>query len=344
MIWIRTCVLMLCTTMPLQAAEPLATVAADYREVDEVYTVDGTVEAVKQSTVAAQITGRIVDVRFDAGDRVKRGEVIVRIDNREVSDALASAEAQRGQAQAALTNAKAVYERTRELFDQKFVSRAALDKALAEYQAAQAQFEAAAAAASRAATVKGYAVVAAPYGGVVAARHVELGETVNPGTPLMTGFDPADLRVVVDVPQFKLGAIRHDVPARIEFIQLKQNVASSLVTVLPTADARTHTTRVRIQLPRYVEGTYPGMYARVRFTVGRTTKLVIPAAAVVRRTELTGAYVVAEDGSLQFRQVRLGTLAGDAGVEVLGGLKPGERVALDPVAAAIRLRGASARP
>ncbi len=326
-----------------QAAEPLATAVAEYREVAETYTVDGMVEAVKQSTVAAQIPGRVLEVRFDVGDRVKQGEVIVRIDQREVSDALASAEAQRAQAQAALTNAKATYDRTRELFGQKFVSQAALDKALADYRAAQGQFEAAAAAASRAATVKSYAVVTAPYSGVVAARHVELGETVNPGTPLMTGFDPRDLRVVADVPQFRLGAIRRDAPARIEFVQLKQTIDSASVTVLPTADVRTHTTRVRLTLPRYVEGAYPGMYAQVHFPVGRSKKLVIPAAAVVRRTEVTGVYVVA-DGSLQFRQVRLGGAAGVAAIEVLAGLKPGERVALDPVAAAIRLRSQPAKP
>jgi len=336
--WAGSLALLWFAAVPVPAAEPPATAAVEYREVDEVYTVDGTVEAVKQSTVAAQIPGRVVEIRFDAGDRVKQGEVIVRIDSREVSDALASAEAQRAQTRAALTNARAVYERTRELFDQKFVSKAALDKALADYQAAQAQFEAAAAAASRAATVKGYAVVAAPYSGVVAARHVELGETVAPGTPLMTGFDPRDLRVVADIPQHKLGAIRRDASARVEFVQLKQVVESAPLTVLPTADARTHTTRVRLALPRYVDGTYPGMYARVHFTIGRAKKLVIPAAAVVRRTELTGAYVVAANGDLQFRQVRLGAAAGDAGVEVLAGLKPGERVALDPVAAAIRLR------
>ncbi len=176
-------ILLLSFAVWAHAAEPLATATAEYRELDEVYTADGTVEAVKQSTVAAQISGRIVEVRFDVGDHVKKGEVIVRIDEREVSDALASTKAQLAQAQATLTNAQAHYERTRELFNQKFVSRAALDKALADYRAAQAQLEAATAVASQAATVKGFATVTAPYSGIVAARHVELGETVTPGKP-----------------------------------------------------------------------------------------------------------------------------------------------------------------
>lgn len=326
-----------------QAAEPLATAIVAYREVDQFYAAEGVVEAVKQSTVAAQISGRIVDIRFDVGDSVKKGEVIVRIDERQVSDALAGTQAQIAQAQATLANARAHYERTRQLFNQKFVSQAALDRAFADYRAAQAQLEAAVAVASQAATVKSFATVTAPYSGIVAARHVELGEMVAPGKPLMTGFDPGDMRVVAAVPQFKLAEIRNSVAASIEFPALNQWVKAGTITVLPSADPKTHTTTVRLALPHYVSGAYPGMFARVRFAVARARKLVIPANAVVRRTEVTGAYVVGADGAVQFRQLRLGEPAGEAGVQVLAGLKPGERVALEPVKAAIAMKGAPQR-
>ena len=319
-------------------AESLATATVGYRDVPEIHAADGTVESVKQSTVAAQISGRVVEIRFDVGDRVRKGEVIVRIDEREVSGALAASQAQLAQAQATLVNARAIYERTRGLFDQKFVSQAALDKALADYKAAQAQLEGATASANQAATVRSFATVTAPYGGIVAARHVELGETVLPGKPLMTGFDPQDLRVVADVPQQKLASIGKGTTAAIELGSPRERVTASAITVLPSADARTHTTRVRLALPRYVPGTYPGMYARVLFVVGQSRKLTIPAAAVVRRTEVTGAYVVSEQGEVRFRQIRLGEGVGEDAIEVLGGLRPAEKVALDPVKAAIALR------
>jgi len=326
-----------------QAAEPLATATAALREVEQAYAAEGVVEAVKQSTVAAQISGRVVDIRFDVGDSVKKGEVIVRIDEREVSDALASTQAQIAHAQATLANAKAHYERTQQLYNQKFVSQAALDRAQADFRAARAQLEAAVAVASQAATVKSFATVTAPYSGVVAARHVELGEMVAPGRPLMTGFDPGDMRVVAAVPQFKLAEIRNSAAASIEFPALIQWVKAGTMTVLPSADPKTHTTSVRLALPHYVSGTYPGMFARVHFVVGRARKLVIPASAVVRRTEVTGVYVAGADGAVQFRQVRLGEPAGEAGVQVLAGLKPGERVALEPVKAAIAMKAAQQR-
>lgn len=330
----------LCAMPEAHAAQELKTEVIAYREVDERYSVDGVVEAVKQSTVAAQIAGRIVAINVDVGDSVKQGAVIARIDEREVADAYAGSQAQIAQAQAALRNAQAVYERTRQLFGQKFVSQAALDKALADYKAAQAQLEAATALGSQAATVKGYATVVAPYSGVVAQRHVELGEMVTPGKPLMTGFDPRDMRVVASIPQDKLGEVKKSGVVRIEFPALAKTVAGGSVTFLPAADMQTHTTRVRVNLPQRVAGAYPGMFARVHFTTGRAQKLVIPAAAVVRRSELTAVYVVGDAGALKLRQIRLGEAAGESGIEVLAGLSPGDKVALDPAQAALLAAGA----
>ncbi len=331
----------LCTMLEAHAAQDLKTEVIAYREVDQRYSVDGVVEAVKQSTVAAQISGRIVAIYFDVGDSVKQGEVIVRIDEREVADAYAGSRAQIAQAQAALQNAQASYERTRQLFSQTFVSQAALDKALADYQAAHAQLEAAVALGSQAATMKGFAAVIAPYSGVVAQRHVELGEMATPGKPLMTGFDPRDLRVVARVPQRELAAAKKSGAARVEFPALARTVAGGSVTFLPAADAQTHATRVRVSLAQHFAGAYPGMFTRVHFSTGRAQKLVIPSTAVVRRSELTAVYVVSDGGAVKLRQIRLGEAAGEAGVEVLAGLSPGDRIALEPAQAAPLAAGAA---
>ena len=324
----------------LYAAEaaPLRTAAVQYAEVEQTYAAEGVVEAVKQSTVAAQISGRVVAVNFDVGDRVKKGQVIVRIDAAEVDQAHAERRAQVAQAEATQLNAKAQYERTRRLVEQKFMSAAALDKAQADYHAAQAQVAAAEAGASQTASTKSHATVIAPYTGVVSARHVELGEMAAPGKPLMTGFDPRELRVTASLPQRQLDAVRRLARASVEFPTLKQRVQAARVTILPAADAQTHTTQVRLELPPGVEGLYPGMFARAHFAVGRTKKLLIPVAAVAMRSEVAGAYVVGEKGEIRFRQLRLGEAAGEQGVEVLAGVAAGDKVALDPVAALAALK------
>ena len=317
----------------VQAAEPLAVTQAQYREVAQTYSVEGVVEAVRQSTVSAQISGRVKEVNFDVGDTVKKGQVILRIDERETAQALAGSQAQVMQAQAALTQAKANYERSVQLFEQKYISQSGLDKAKADYDVAQAQAAASEAGESQSALARGYAAVIAPFGGVVASRLVEMGEMVTVGKPLMIGFDPSQMRVVVNVPQYKLAEIGTHPKVNVELSSLKRWVPAAAVTVQPSADTRTHSTQVRVSLPAKEKGVYPGMFVRAHFVVGKASKLLIPASAVVRRSEVVAVYVVDDKGAARLRQVRLGEASAENEVEVLVGLNPGESVALDPIKA-----------
>ena len=319
-------------------AQALRTAPVQYREVEQNFVAEGVVEAMKQSTVAAQISGRVVAVNFDVGDRVKKGQVIVRIDPTEVNQIYAASQAQIAQAEATLRNAQAQFERTQRLVEQKFMSAAALDKAQADYKAAKAQLAATEASGGQAAATRSYATVTAPYSGVVSARHVELGEIAVPGKPLMTGFNPGELRVTASVPQRELDAVRKLAGASVEFPALSKRVRATKMSILPSADVQTHTTQVRLDLPSDVEGLYPGMFARAVFAVGRVKKLLIPAAAVTRRSEVSGAYVVGENGDIRYRQLRLGEAAQGDEVEVLAGVSAGEKVALDPVAALAALK------
>jgi hypothetical protein len=160
----------------------------------------------------------------------------------------------------------------------------------------------------------------------------------------MTGFDPSTLRVVATVPQAQVAAIQAGGKARIEVPSLGRWVDVKAMTIVPAADPRTHTTRIRLELPAEVRGVYPGVYARVHFVVGKAPRLLVPRAAVVRRSEVTAVYVVDEQGDArlrpQLRQIRLGSAGDEGAVEVLAGLKPGERVALEPIKAGMASPGA----
>ncbi len=321
---------------PAAAPPELRTGVVEMRDLELTHSAEATVEAVRQSTVSAQIAGRIVDLRFDVGDVVRKGDVIARIDERAATQAVAASQAQVAEAEAALRNARVNFERSKQLLAQKFVSSAAVDKAEADYRAAQARVAALLAGAGQAATERSFATIVAPYGGVVSARHVELGEMATPGKPLMTGFDPSTLRVVATVPQAQVGAIEAVGKARVEVPGLGKWIEARRVTVVPAADPRTHTTRVRIELPEDVRGVYPGVFARAHFVVGRAPRLLVPREAVLRRSEVTAVYVIDAKGFPQLRQVRLGAAADEQSVEVLAGLKAGERVALDPVKAGMQ--------
>lgn len=318
---------------PRAPSPPLATAVADLREVDITTTAEAVVEAVRQSTVAAQVSGRIVDIRFDVGDRVQKGDVILRIDERAAAQAVAASEAQVREAEAALVNARAQYERTRQLVAQKFVSQAALDKAEADFKAAESRMKATLAGAGAAATERSFTTIVAPYSGIVSGRHVQLGEMAAPGKPLLTGFDPSTLRVVATVASAQVSAIQSGARARIEVPSLGRWVEVKSITVVPSADPRTHTTQVRLDLPADARGLLPGVFARAHFVTGKAARLMVPRSAVLQRSEVTAVYVVGADARPMLRQVRLGTASDESSVEVLSGLRPGEKVAVEPVKA-----------
>lgn len=322
------------------AALPFAVAPVKYQVADRGYSTEASVEAVKQSTLAAQVAGRVAAVNFDAGDYVKAGTVLVRLSAQELSSAVAGSQAQVAEAAAALANARANYERQQQLFRQRFISQAALDRATAEFRAAEAAARAARAGVGESSAVRGYTVIRAPYSGVVAARHVEVGETVTPGKPLMTGFDPKDMRVVANIPQYKLAAVKAAPRVAVEIPSLNKWIDAVGVTVLPSADAATHTVKVRLDLPGDLDGVIPGMFARAHFSTGSARKLVIPLAALVRRSEITAVYVVSGE-RVSLRQLRLGTPNARGQVEVLAGLNPGDVIALEPIKAGIYAKSAA---
>jgi RND family efflux transporter MFP subunit len=272
------------------------------------------------------------------GSRRKDVILATKIPARTADQAVAASLSQVAEAEANLANAKRKYERNRDLLAQKFVSQAALDQAEAEYKAARAQVAALKAGAVQASAQQSYTTIAAPYAGVVGGTSVEVGDMATPGRELVTVFDPRELRVVATVPQATLTLWKRDLPIVVEVPALRQALTPTRVTVIPLADARTHTVRVRLDLPP-TDGMLPGQFARVRFPVGSFRAIAVPASALVRRGELTAVYVVGADGRPLLRQVRTGeTLAdGPAGplVEILSGLAAGERVAANPVQAGL---------
>lgn len=320
---------------------PVATVA--YGDVERRAIAEGVVEAVRSSTLGAQVAGRVIALGVKAGDTVKAGEVLVRIDPRSAAQAEAASRSQVREAQANLANARMAYERSEKLAAEKFISQAALDQARAQYLATQAQTAAAIANAQVSATSTSYTTIVAPYDGVVASTEVEVGDMATPGRPLVALFDPKALRVTATLAQAVLA--RADLGAAaiaIEIPSLSRSLAPTHVTVIPVADVNTHTSQVRLDLPESA-GLMPGQYARAGFVIGRVRALVVPEAAVLRRGEVTAVYVIGANGLAQLRQVRLGESAGGGMVEVVAGLEAGERVSLEPVRSGIEASSPAAR-
>lgn len=322
-------------------AAPLATAAVSLREVPDERMFDGVIEAVNQSTVSSQIVGRIAEINYDVDDFVPKGAVILRFHSKEQTARVEQAQAGLKEARALYQETSDEYQRVKDIYAKQLIAKAQLDKADAALKTAKARVEAAEARVSEITVQSEHAVVRAPFAGYVTKRHVEVGETVNVGQPLMTGLSLESLRVVAQIPQTFVKPVRDHGKARV-VLENGRTIESEKISVFPYADEQSHAFKVRVNLVNGDHGLYPGMFVKVAFVTGEDASLLVPASSVVHRSELTGIYVVDAKGKVSLRQIRAGRTVGKE-VEVLAGLDAGEKVALDPIAAGIQLKQQAAK-
>jgi RND family efflux transporter MFP subunit len=335
--------LMIAVTQIAVASEPLATATATLREIPKEHRLDGVVEAVNQSTVSSQTQGQIEEIFFDVDDFVEKGTLIIRLKDTQQRSSLAQADAELKAANARLQEAQDEFTRIKGVYEKSLVSQSAMDKASTALQQARAQRDSAQAGRNQAQEQLEYTLVRAPYSGIVTQRHVEVGEIASPGQRLISGISLDQLRVNVDVPQSLIPAIRSVGEAR---VQQPGNgyIKAEKLTIFPYAHSGSNTFKVRLDLPAGSKHMFPGMYVKTAFVVGRQSRLLIPAQAVVYRSEVTGVYVVAPSGKVALRHIRTGNKTANDEIIVLSGLDAGEQVALDPIQAGALLKTQNKEP
>ena len=348
-------------TLPAQA-QSLATsqVQAQAGHSLQMHAADGVVEAVRDTTVSTQVAGAVVQLLVRVGDRVQAGQELLRLDAQPARQSAAASAAQVDAARTQAQLADSELARQKQLFARQYISQAGLERAQAQAQAAHAQVRALQAQASAAAAQTSLHIVRAPYSGIVSDLPVALGDMATPGRPLLRLYDPAALRITVSVPQTLQLADASATPAAAaasahweipSLTGARASISLADIQRLPTIDRSTHTAQWRLPLPADLSGAAPGMFARLWLPLASPAAaqpgsgptppppLSVPASAVLRRGELTAVYVLDEQQRPRLRQVRLGQAAasaadGRAPIPVLSGLRAGERVALDPQAAA----------
>jgi len=304
---------------------------------------DGVVEAVRQATLSAQVPGAIVSLNVKAGDRVRVGQELLRIDASAAQQNVVGNTAQLEAAQVNLRVATKELERQQQLFQKQYISQGALDRTQAQYEAAQAQVQVQQAQTRAAQTQTGFFSVRAPFNGVVSDVPVTLGDMAMPGRPLVNLHDPSALRVSAAVPQSMIEGVRKQLKSVRYEIAGHTSVAAASVQLLPAVDPVTHTAQLRVVLPAGIEGLVPGMFARVWVPgssasataqngakdAAQAGRVILPLTAIMRRAEMTGVFVMDAQGKPRLRQVRLGRVNGQ-NVEILSGVSTGEQVVTDP--------------
>ena len=297
-------------------------------------------EAIKQSTVSAQTQGIIEKINFDINDKVEAGQVLVLINSSQQQASLSQAKAALAQAQALNTDAQNLLTRNRSLLLKKTLSQGEFDSSLARANSSKSSVLAAEAFVKQAKEQVSYTRITAPYSGIVSQRFVQLGELINPGQPVMTGFALKPLRAVVDIPQ----TLAVNLSAHTKLNKLVHIIANdeyypiSRITLFPYADSHYNSVRARLDLTETddTQSLMPGAWVQAQLPNGQQDGLYIPASSILQQGEVASVLVKQND-TFKLRYVRVGQTQPDGRVRILSGLEAGEHIAIDVLAAAMAI-------
>ncbi len=322
-----------------------------------VYEGVGTVQAGATINLASKMLGTVERIAVKEGDRVKTGDTLIVIDQRQVEAGYSQAVAGLSEAKKAMDGAissreaaaaaerlaLATYERYLNLKKENAVSaqefdeveagyrqaQAGLNRAEAMVESAAARIRQAEAGVSAAEVIQKDAVVTAPHEGVISGKFVEEGDLASPGTPLLNLDTTLGYRVDMVLPE---AYIEHVQPGQQAIVIIpalkKETLEGTIHTIVPAADQRSRSFLIKISLPLDIQ-VKSGMFARVHIPLGSGKMLLIPVTAVLERGQLTGLYVIDDNAVAHFRLIRLGKTFQDR-VEVLSGLKEGDRFVAEP--------------
>lgn len=284
------------------------------------------VEPAVRAHVSTRMMGWVSRIHVREGDAVRAGQALLSIDDKDLRARREQAEAGVREAEAVVANAEATAARFGNLYERKAVSKQQLDDVATGLERARAGLAQAQAARAEAGVHLGYLNIVAPAAGVVTRRMVEVGDMASPGQPLMYVDQLDRLKVVAAVGERDVALVAAGDTARIAVTSLDGAVFTApIARVIPSANPGSRTYDVELYLDNPDPRLRPGMFARVDLTTGERRGVLVPRSAIVTRGQLTGVFLVGDDGSARLRWIRLGDER-DGKVEVLSGLAGGETV------------------
>jgi len=307
-------------------------VVAEARPVPRTISLTGTLLAAREAEVAAEASGKVVAVAVDRGDRVQSGAPLARLDARAAVLNRAEASASAAGLVAQRESADIDCARSERLFASNVISRAEYDRTQASCTTSGHSVEAAMARAGLAQKSLSDAVVRAPFTGLVAERHVEVGDYVNAGRTVLTVVDIATLKLELSVPETQVSNIAEGRVVTFEVAAFPEREFSGTVKrIAPSLRKASRDQLVEVVVANDDAALRPGMFANARVTVGEDRYPVVPLTAVTGKAPVEHLFVVRPDFSVEERAVATGERSG-TGVAVVRGLTAGEMVVATPSA------------
>jgi RND family efflux transporter MFP subunit len=303
----------------------------------------GTVRPVYESQVASRILEKVTAVSISAGQAVKKADVLVTLDDTVLKAQWRKAQAAVDAAQAACDQARIEAEANRRLAQVQVAARIEMERTEAALKTAEADLKRAQETLGEARSALDYATVRAPSDGLVVDKRVNVGDTVMPGTVLLTLYDPERMQLVASVRESLAQRLKVGQEIGVHIDALHADCAGTVSEIVPESQSASRSFLVKVVGPCH-PGVYAGMYGRLAIPLDRETVLVVPASGLMRVGQLDMVRLAVGD-RLERRAVQVGrslVIQGQSMVEVLAGLTEGQRVALP--AAVTTASGSATRP
>jgi RND family efflux transporter MFP subunit len=284
----------------------------------------GSVYAWQEAVIGSEVGGyRVAEVRVDVGDKVRKGQELVRLADEMVAAEVASRKAAKAQADAQLITASSNLQRAESLAGSGAVSAQERERLKSEDLAARARVEAAASDLTAAELKLRYTRVIAPDDGVVTSRTVVVGQIAQAGGEMLRLLRQGRVEWRAEVPEARMRDVKVGQSARVTTADGTE-LLGTVRTVAPTVQSGTRTGLVYVDLPK-PQGARPGMFARGEIEISRSNAVTLPLASVVVRDGFSYVFIVNEKQGVERRRVQTGTVR-NGRVEVLTGLEAGENV------------------
>jgi RND family efflux transporter MFP subunit len=287
----------------------------------------GSLKAASRTAVSAKVLATILEITVTAGDQVQAGDVLIRLDSKELETRVRQAEQSLAAAVAGRKEAEQDFNRLKPLYEKRVISKAEFDQATAKLEVAQAGESRAEQAVSEAKAFLSYATIQAPKAGRIVDRLAEEGDTARPGEPLLVLYDATSLRLEAPVQENLAVKLRVGQKLNVYVDAIGREIEATIDEIVPQADAPSRSFLVKAALPR-ADDLYEGMFGRLHIPAGSRRHLCLATDAIQEVGQLRFVEVLMPDETLERRLIKTGRLGMPGRVEVLSGLRAGEKVVL----------------
>ena len=286
----------------------------------------GKIQAKNSADLSTRMMGYVNKVHVNVGDQVRKGQLLVSINNADLQAKKAQVNAGITEATAAFNNAQKDYNRFKNLFASNSASQKEMDDITANFEMAKARLEAANQMKNEINAQFTYSNISAPFNGIITGKNIKVGDMANPGMPLISIETPGVFEVIAMVPETEISSIKTGITVDVLVKSINKSLKGKVTEVSTSAKNTGGQYLVKIDLDETESNILSGMFATVQFPVERkaaTAMVLVPTDAIVKNGQLSGIYTVSQSNTALLRWLRLGRTFGNQ-VEVLSGLNADE--------------------